>query len=265
MSDVDFTPLRVTHRTLGRDVSDRIRAWAKDQGHPVSERGRVAQVFVDAFLAAHPEVWDEADTYELVHATARTPGPSPDDYAWESRSELGDVYTVVFVRDLDEHETLRRLGAADADIRQIDVDDHTYYPEGPQIVTVRRIGGWTVAVEDFGWRGSEPETLSALSRDGGEAVSVLRHDYAHHRLSYAVDGHVVTALDPGYPVRRSGTDPGRLDRHLRELGVDPAADDSLDNAHPMALALASRVTGVVITPADLRRPVLGAAIRTDRH
>jgi hypothetical protein len=259
MSDAGFIPLRVTYRAHGRDTSRRIRAWAKAKGYPVSERGRVAPEIIDAFFAAHPEVYEQARTFELVHANARTPGASPEDYEWESGSRLDDVYTIVFVRGLDEHEVLRRLGAADEDIRLITDADHSL-PEGPEVITVRRIGDWTVAIEDCGRRGAEWEALGALSRNGGEAVAVQRHDYAQHHVIYAVDGRLVTDINPGFPIDRQGADPDRLDRHLRELGIDPAASDSIDNPVPAALALASRITGVMLTPEHLRRPILGAAI-----
>ncbi|NUW34203.1 Lsr2 family protein [Nonomuraea sp. SMC257] len=259
MSDADFTPLRVTHRAHGRDTDRRIRTWAKARGHPVSERGRLAPEIIDAFFAAHPEVHEQARTFEMVHATARTPGASPEDHAWQTDSLLGDIYTIVHVRGLDEHEVLRRLGAADADIRLIGDGDHSL-PEGPAIITVRRIGDWTVAIEDCGWRGAQGETLSALSRGGGEAVAVHRHDYAQHHVTYAADGRLITDLNPGFPVDRQGADPDRLNRHLRDLGIDPAAGDSVDNPVPAALALAGRITGVMMSPQHLRRPVLGAAI-----
>ncbi|WP_214322983.1 DUF6461 domain-containing protein [Nonomuraea sediminis] len=89
----------------------------------------------------------------------------------------------------------------------------------------------------------------------------MRHDYAaRHCLAYAVDGEYLNDIDPTFPIERRGTDPDRLNRYLRELGIDPAADDRIDNAIPAALAIASRITGVVITPEHLRRPILGAAI-----
>ncbi|MEU8399734.1 DUF6461 domain-containing protein [Nonomuraea sp. NPDC048892] len=195
----------------------------------------------------------------MVRATARTPGPSPEDYQWQKNGPPGDIYTMLFVRGLDEREVLRRLGAADEDIRMIDDGDFTG-PEGPQIITVRRIGAWTVAVEDRGWRGHEPQVLGALSRDGGEAVAVLRHDYAQHEVRYAADGRLITTVNLGFPLTRDGEDPDRLNRHLRELGIDPAAADSVDNPVPAALALAGRITGVTVELRHLRRPVLGATV-----
>ncbi|GAA3097948.1 DUF6461 domain-containing protein [Streptosporangium carneum] len=260
MSDADFTPLRVTYRqaTISRDTSRRIRTWAKAKGYAISERGGIAPEIADAFFAAHPEAYEQTES-EMVHATARTPGASPEDYRWLREGQLGDIYTVVFVRGLDEHEVLRRLGAADEDIRLIEDGEYSY-PEGPEIITVRRVGDWTVAIEDCGWRGAQREALDALSRDGGEAVAVQRHDYAQHLVAYAVDGELVTGINPRFPVDRHGADPDRLNRHLRELGIDPAADDHIDNPIPAALTLAGRITGVMITPEHLRRPILGAAI-----
>ena len=120
--------------------------------------------FGDAFLAAHPAVDEQARRFEMVHATARTPGPSPEDYKWEGNGQLGDIYTIVFVRGLDEHEVLRRLGAAEEDVRLIEDGEYSS-PEGPQIITVRRIEDWTVAIEDCGRRGARGD--HRRRRDGG--------------------------------------------------------------------------------------------------
>ncbi|MCK2215583.1 Lsr2 family protein [Actinomadura sp. ATCC 31491] len=258
MSDADFTPLRVTYRspTLGRT---QIRDWARANGYPVSERGRLAAEITEAFFAAHPEILEQAETFEMVRATARTPGVSPEDYGWHEGSPLGDIYTIVFVRGLDEREVLRRLGAADENIRMIADGEHTY-PGGPWIITVVRLGEWTVAIADRGLRGPRQEVLGALSRDGGEAVAVQRHDYAQHQVSHAVDGRLSTVVNPGFPIDRDGANPDGLNRHLRELGIDPAAADHIDNPIPTALALAGRITGVMVSPQHLRRPILGAAL-----
>jgi hypothetical protein len=112
MSDADFIPLRVTYRTHSRDTFSRIRTWARGQDYPVSERGRISPEIIGVFFAAHPEVHEQASKFETVHATARTPGASPEDYAWQEDNQLGDIYTIVFVHGLDEHEVLRQLGAA---------------------------------------------------------------------------------------------------------------------------------------------------------
>jgi hypothetical protein len=38
---------------LDRDQTAAIRAWARQNGHQVSDRGRISQAVVDAFQAAH--------------------------------------------------------------------------------------------------------------------------------------------------------------------------------------------------------------------
>ncbi|MFB9890819.1 DUF6461 domain-containing protein [Planobispora takensis] len=215
---------------------------------------------MEAFFAANPDVCEQAGTIELVRATTRTPGPSPEDFAWQKDGPLGPIYTVVFARGIDEDEVLRRLGAAAEDIRTVLDEDHSY-PEGSQIITVARIGNWTVAVEEDGWRGADSGRLARLSDEGGEAVAVMRHDYAaRHHLAHAADGTLITDIDPTFPYHRQGSDPDRLNDHLRNLGIDPDATDQIDNPIEAALAIAARVTGVVLTQRHLRRPLLGAAI-----
>ncbi|MEU8172120.1 histone-like nucleoid-structuring protein Lsr2 [Microbispora hainanensis] len=260
MSDADFTPLRVTQLVFGRDISIAIREWARANGHPVSDRGRVAYELVEAFFAANPEAYEQAEKAESVHAMARTPGASPEDYAWQDEGPLGPIYTITLVRGAEEHEVLRRLGAAPEHIRMIGLGE---YPDSSrtEIVMVGRAGDWTILIEECGRRGVHREVIGELSRDGGEAVAVMRHDYAAgHDFAYALDGELVTGFDPSRPGTRWGTGPDRLNRHLRELGIDPASDERIDNAIPAVLALAGRISGVMVTPAHAERPVLGAVI-----
>ncbi|GIM99549.1 hypothetical protein Pve01_12080 [Planomonospora venezuelensis] len=215
---------------------------------------------MEAFFAAAPEAYEQAGKIELVRATARTPGPSPEDFTWQQDGPLGPIYTAVFARGIDEYEMLHRLGAAAEDIRPILDGDHSV-PEGPRFITVTRIGDWAVAAEEDGWRGAEPPTLGNLSGGGGEAVAVMRHDYAaRHHLSYAADGVLITDIDPTFPHNRQGSDPDRLNGHLRDLGIDPEAADQIDNPIEAALAIAARVTGAVLTQRHLHRPILGAAV-----
>ncbi|GIH70711.1 DUF6461 domain-containing protein [Sphaerimonospora thailandensis] len=259
MSDDDFTPLRVTRLAYGRDISLAIREWARANGHQVSDRGRVAYELVDAFFAANPEAYEQAGKIELVRATARTPGASPEDYAWQDEGPLGPIYTITFVRGVGEHEALRRLGAAPENIRLIGPEEYSD-PHSADIVTVKQAGDWSILIEDCGWRSVERDVMGELSREGGETVAVMRHDYAaRHDFAYAFDGELVTGLDPSCPGTRWGTEPDRLNQHLRELGIDPDADDWIDNPIPAALALASRISGVMVTPKHAERPVLGAA------
>ncbi|NAS20094.1 hypothetical protein GT755_00160 [Herbidospora sp. NEAU-GS84] len=68
-----------------------MRTWVKATGYPVSDRGRVAREIIDAFFAAHPEVYERADTFELVHATARTPARPPTTTNGRTRTTAGSA------------------------------------------------------------------------------------------------------------------------------------------------------------------------------
>jgi hypothetical protein len=270
MPDRDVSPLRVSHFFLTKELNRRVREWGKAQGLGVSERGRIAPQVIDAFFVANPDALADADRIELVRATVREPGDgraTPDDYAWQDDLRtLGPSYTLTFVQALDEGKVLRRFGVAPQDVGPLtdeDVYERLEVTGGQgDLVMVAGLGGWTVAVEKSGWQGVRPEILRELSRDGGQAMAVSRQDYAHHRFAYAADGQVLTSFNPEFPGIREGTDPGHLDGHLRELGIDPAADDQIDNHLPAALALVSRISGVMLAPAHLEGPLLGGRITT---
>ncbi|MEU1720391.1 DUF6461 domain-containing protein [Nonomuraea sp. NPDC005692] len=192
------------------------------------------------------------------------------DYAWENDWHE-EIYTVTFVHGLDERETLRRFGVADVNIHVVDdeeVFERTEENDGCcDMVLVTRAGDWTVAFEHSGWEGTRRETLRELTRDGGEAVSVMRHDYAaSHDFEHAADGRIRTAFRPQRPQERWGSHPDALNEDMRELGLEPEPADGfqyLSGPIPAALALASRISGVLFTPALLDAPLLGGVI-TDR-
>ncbi|MBE3014823.1 hypothetical protein IL992_37455 [Microbispora sp. NEAU-D428] len=132
--------------------------WARANRHPVSDRGRVGHGLINAFFAANPEAYERAEKTEAVHATARTPGASTEDYARQDEGPPGPIYTITLVRGVEEREVLRRLGAATEHIRLIDVDE---YPASSrtEIVMVRRAGDWTLVIEECGWRGVQHEVI----------------------------------------------------------------------------------------------------------
>ncbi|MGW0594950.1 DUF6461 domain-containing protein [Streptosporangium sp. NPDC002607] len=191
----------------------------------------------------------------------------PADYAWEDDWQE-EIYTVTFVHDLDERETLRRFGVADDNIRAVDDEELMERIEETEgccdMVLATRSGDWTIAFEYSGWEGTRPETLRELTRNGGEAVSVMRHNYASsHDFEHAVDGRIRTAFRPQTPQERWGSHPDALNEDMRELGLKPEPDEEfqyLPGSIPAALALASRICGVLFTPALLDGPLLGGVI-----
>ncbi|NRQ31473.1 hypothetical protein HII36_06410 [Nonomuraea sp. NN258] len=241
MSDSSFRSMRMTRLVRPPGIPG-IRKWAESNGHRVGRSGMIPPRVRQAYFAANPEV------VEVVRVFAQDSGVGPDVYDWPDDGPLGPVYAIAFVRGLDEQEVLHRLGAEGQDIRLIsdaEVAGHQGADGPEEIITIARLGNWVVA-ECKGRRGSRLEHVKALSIGGGEAVAVQRDRGAHDRFIYAVDGQVVTSFTPSRPFDRRGSDPDRLNGHLRLLGIDPTGDDIVDNAVPAALALASRISGVVI-------------------
>ncbi|MBG0825962.1 hypothetical protein HS048_35415 [Planomonospora sp. ID91781] len=195
----------------------------------------------------------------------------PEEYAWQERN-WEEIYTVTFVRGLDERETLRRFGVADDDIRPLDAEEVMERIEETDgccdMVLAVRAGDWTIAFEYSGWEGTRPETLREVTRDGGEAVCVMRHDYAaSHDFTHAADGRIRTTFAPQRPQERWGSHPDALNADMRELGLEPEPDEEFASlSGPVsvsaALALASRICGVLFTPEMLDGPLLGGIITT---
>ena len=255
MSDLSFRSMRMT-RLVRPPGTPGIREWAAANGYRIGGSGMIPSHIREAYLAANPEV------VEVVRVFAQDSGVGPDVYDWPDDGPLGPVYAITFVRDLDEREVLHRLGAEEQDIRLVSDEEVARHQEAEspeEIITVARLGDWVVA-ECKGRRGSRSEHVKALSIGGGEAVAVQRDHGAHDRFIYAADGQVVTSFTPSRPFDRQGSDPDRLNGYLRMLGIDPAGDDIVDNAVPAALALASRISDVVIVDLgdnDIPPPLVG--------
>ncbi len=115
-------------------------------------------------------------------------------------------------------------------------------------------GGWKIAVDS--------DIYGPVSR-GTEVVSVCRHDYASDSFAYIVDGESVVHFDPMCPSDRSGSDPDRFIKEMREVGLNPEHDIDIANAFidfPMerSFALATRITGLPFSPETLGLRFLGA-------
>ncbi|WP_218002163.1 DUF6461 domain-containing protein [Microtetraspora malaysiensis] len=241
MSDFPFHRMRMT-RLVRPAGTPGLREWAEANGHWIVARGRIPFHVYEAYFAANPEV------YEVVRVFAQGSGVGPDVYDWPEDGPLGPIYAIVFVRGLDEHEVLHGLGAEAQDVRLVSDEEVAAYRVteiSGEIVRVARAEDWTVA-ECKGRRGNWRESVESLSQDGGEAIAVQRDGTAGDSFIHAVNGQVVTSFTPSRPFDRQGSAPDGLNEHLCALGIDPAAGDIIDNAVPAALALASRISGVVI-------------------
>ncbi|WP_066360528.1 DUF6461 domain-containing protein [Herbidospora mongoliensis] len=166
------------------------------------------------------------------------------DYAWQD--DWQEIYTVTFVKGVDEKEVLRRYGVTEPG--EVAYDDLYEPDDESSTVVAARVGEWVLVLEINGWATIDDEFFAALSA-GGEAVTVLRHDFSSSgHFAHAVDGELRTRFDPNDPFDRKGAVPDALNDALRDLGLDPDDEDAeWDDGTAEALALASRVTGVVFT------------------
>ena len=181
------------------------------------------------------------------------------DYAWAIEShELGLNFCLTFVRGLGPDEVIARLGGADpvsiasagvalagfeAVHERVD-DEGAALESGLDYVAVTRAGDWTMVIEPNGFFCTYDEAIRNLSV-AGEMVSFYFNENTTPRFTWAVGGAEVVGFDPGYPADRDGSDPGRLDGLLSELGFTLGdAEDFDDEFRERTLALMERITGV---------------------
>ncbi|WP_329793419.1 DUF6461 domain-containing protein [Lentzea sp. DG1S-22] len=196
---------------------------------------------------------DHVDQHDLSWADA-DPGPGP---------FLGEIFTLVFVRDLDPLEALRRAGGlmdtleprTPAQMRRLHDFDYGY----PEVAAALPLGGWTVLSQPAS---SSLEFLAdALSR-GTEAVVVTRHDYASPGFVHHVDGELAAHFNPTWLDESGGDGLERLLPLMREAGFDtgPADedDDRYDEPITRSLRPAGLLTGVLPTFDQLTAPLPSA-------
>jgi Family of unknown function (DUF6461) len=187
------------------------------------------------------------------------------DYAWLNDHWLREAFCITLVRELDQVEVLRRVGAEHSRPRTLTAAEAgelsgSFQAGYPQLVLVARADGWSVAVEGNGWEGSRLEVLRALS-GGTQAVSVYRNVEALGYFNYAVDGQVLVSFELLFPQRRWGSQPDLLLPQMRAVDLDPDRHQpSYDDVVISALALAERVTGVHLDPGMLEGRLVGGEI-----
>ncbi|MBE1532141.1 DUF6461 domain-containing protein [Actinomadura algeriensis] len=177
---------------------------------------------------------------------------------------LDEICCVSFFRGLAPADVLRRFGPPGASVEQMTIGDlwgvadeyalETDGGDGGGYVGAVQANGWSVAIEPLGWYAILEEYYTAFSL-GCEMVAVSRHDYAEDRFVYAAEGEAITVFDPFWPPRRWGSDPDRLSRAMRKVGLPTEPADAraaaLSRVAPDRLApsfaLAAEITGVPFT------------------
>ncbi len=195
---------------------------------------------------------------------------TPEEFPWLSEHEvLDEIYCVSFVRDLSPEEVLRRFGVDESTMEEVTFDEldersaESLMDDAAGYIGAVKVGDWTLVIEPGGWKlAVDSEIMARVSR-GTEVVSVCRHDYASDTFAHIVDGQPVVWFDPMLPDARSGNDPDRFIKEMREVGLDPDYDIDGDGSHidsPMerSFALASRITALPFSPEMLELRFLGA-------
>jgi hypothetical protein len=111
---------------------------------------------------------------------------------------------------------------------------------------LRRVGDWVLVVESNGFQGSREEVLRRLT---GRIVSVYWNVNALTRFSYAVGGRVLAAFDAMAWDRLSDDELDAMQGQVAGLPWDDADPESV------MLALAARLTGLVLRPEHLAGPM----------
>jgi len=169
-----------------------------------------------------------------------------DRFDWVDDSLFGEAACVTFVEGMDLAAVAEAFGGSldEAVMKDFDVDD--YDPEFETAwVALRQVGDWVLALEDNGYQGRRTEVLRRLT--GGRAVSCFWNVNGVNDFSYVEGGTVMTSFEPGFE-GRSGVQPDVLEPFT--AGLLPE-DDDIDDYIPgteLMLALAARITGVVLTP-----------------
>jgi hypothetical protein len=195
---------------------------------------------------------------------------TPEKFSWLSEHEvLDEIYCVSFVRDLSPEEVLRRFGVDESSMEEVTSDElgeraaESMGDDATGYIGAVKVGDWTLVIEPGGWKlAADPEIMARVSR-GTEVVSVCCHDYASDTFVYIVDGQPVVWFDPMLPDARSGNDPDRFVKEMREVGLDPGYDIDSDDSHidspiESSFALASRITALPFSPEMLELRFLGA-------
>jgi len=183
------------------------------------------------------------------------------------RDALGEIFCLTFVHGIEPVEALRRMGAYTDTFTELDPDDmrerqFSFDAGYPRMAGAVAVGEWTLVLEPEGFEAAGT-LLAAMSR-GTTALSVLRHDYAHPRFTYAVNGLETVTFDPEWMDSVWGAEPRRLHTQMRAVGLEPLdtgdQQELTENAVARALLLASVVTGVTATPEILTAPMQATQI-----
>jgi hypothetical protein len=189
------------------------------------------------------------------------------------------VYCLTVLRDVDQDEALRRMGATDEELstdtwsgllKRAKAELARFCADSgePVYVTATRysvvaafgLGRHTLLVEDNGWAGTANTPWSA----GTLAVSTYRSVNSDVAFLVSRDGVFLAGLDENAPGSAFGADPEVLRQPLADMGItDPVEfDEDPGNYHALDdIELLCRIGGIRPTVADMLAPARVAIFR----
>ena len=168
------------------------------------------------------------------------------DWDWLEESGLRLSCVLIFARDVTQNQMFE---AFDLDPSSARMEEWVFDPYRPR-VRVGQVGVWTFAIDEpmeslnLGMRGKNVgQRLSA----GTEVVMVSSTAKPTEDFEYWADGNWVTTFEPYRAFDRSGAEPDRFLREMRQVGMVTEANDVAEGPEDdlsAALDLATLALGI---------------------
>jgi hypothetical protein len=147
------------------------------------------------------------------------PAPEDSEWHWVTQGDLRVGGCLTFARGISPEQMIRAFGMdPGAALMLSEVEAVGANPAGgPPWIRVGQTGEWAFAVEQLSLIGALEGAGQRLSL-GTEAVVVDWTAQPTYEISYMRDGVFVTRFEPGMEWARSGREPDRFLREMRQLG-----------------------------------------------
>jgi hypothetical protein len=176
------------------------------------------------------------------------------DYEWIATEDWAGfrvTFGLIFVGDADPDGVLARIGGRTRLLAQQPMTQQELAAAGAmgsgRPIGAVGAGGWTLLYEVHGVEGM----LSACGLSQGTEVIAVSKTLNSITFTYCADGETVVEFDARSADDRHGSRPDRLLGQMAQVGL---LDDEPGDHDRMILALASRLTGVIVTPQLLSGP-----------
>ncbi|MFI7150299.1 DUF6461 domain-containing protein [Nonomuraea sp. NPDC050022] len=188
----------------------------------------------------------------------------PVDMRYAALVEAGfpaEGFCLTWCENRDMEEVARRFGAHTgaglwAGPEELEELEEEYRDD--DLLQLTPAGEWTLTFESPGFQGDRTEVLEALSASG-RALNVIWRGERDNRVTYAVDGDIITSFRLMDLSQRSGVVPSGLDDLLEHVGLNDGLPASPRKAR--ILALAEAISGHPLTPEWVWAPRFAVVIK----